>query len=104
MSQMKKLSTILAAGTMALALSTPVLAESAGISRNYPVAQPDVQTMADLQQASEAAQREARNGNKDNPAFEQKSYQIDQLVEQMKAGEQVSQNQVDAALQPVRVW
>ena len=101
---MKKLSTILAAGTMALTLSTPVLAGSAGISRSYATAQPDVQTITDLQQASEAAQREAREGNKDNPAFAQKSYQIDQLVEQMKAGEQVSQNQVDEALQPVRVW
>ena len=101
---MKKLSTILAAGTIALAMSTPVLAGSVGISRSYPTAQPDVQTIADLQQASEAAQREARTGNKDNPAFAQKSYQIDQLVERMQAGQQVSQNQVDEALQPVRVW
>jgi hypothetical protein len=101
---MRKLSTILAAGTMALTLSTPVLAGSAGISRSYATAQPDVQTIADLQQASEAAQREAREGNKDNPAFAQKSYQIDQLVERMKAGEQISQNQVDEALQPVWVW
>jgi len=101
---MKKLSTILAAGTIALAMSTPVLAGSVGISRSYATAQPDAQTIADLQQASEAAQREARDGNKDNPAFAQKSYQIDQLVERMKAGQQVSQNQVDEALQPVRVW
>ena len=101
---MKKFSTILAAGTMALTLSTPVLAGSAGISRSYATAQPDSQTIADLQEASEAAQREAREGNKDNPAFAQKSYQIDQLVQRMKAGEQVSQNQVDEALQPVRVW
>src|ERR1700690_4323290 len=75
---MKKLSTILTAGTIALTLSTPVLAGSAGISRNYATAQPDAQTIADLEQASEAAQREAREGNKDNPAFAQKSYQIDQ--------------------------
>jgi hypothetical protein len=101
---MKKLSTILAAGTIALAISTPVLAGSVGISRSYPAAQPDAQTIADLQQASDAAQREARTGNKDNPAFAQKSYQIDQLVERMKAGQQVSQNQVDEALQPVWIW
>jgi hypothetical protein len=101
---MKKLSTILAAGTFALALSTPVLAGSVGISRSYTTAQPDAQTIADLQQASEAAQRQARDGNKDNPAFAQKSYQIDQLIERMKAGQQVSQNQVDEALLPVRVW
>jgi hypothetical protein len=101
---MKKLSTILTAGTIALTLSTPVLAGSVGISRSYATAQPDAQTIADLEQASEAAQREAREGNKDNPAFAQKSYQIDQLVERIKAGEQVSQNQVDEALQPVWVW
>ena len=101
---MKKLSTILAAGTMALALSTPVLAGSVGVSRSYTSAQPDSQTIADLQQASEDAQREAREGNKDNPAFAQKSYQIDQLVERIKAGEQVPQDQVDEALEPVWIW
>ena len=101
---MKKLSTILAAGTMALALSTPVLAGSVGVSRSYSSAQPDSQMIADLEQASESAQREAQVGNKNNPAFAQKSYQIDQLVERIKAGEQVSQNQVDEALQPVWIW
>src|ERR1700739_1401384 len=104
MSPMKKLSTILAAGTMALAISTPVLAGSVGISSSSHTASADDQTIADLQQASEDAQREARTGNKDNPAFAQKSYQIDQLVQRMKAGEQVSQNRVDRALQPVWVW
>ena len=101
---MKKLSTIFAAGTLALTLATPVLAGSVGISRSYAVAQPNPQTIADLQNASEAAQREARTGNKNNVAFGQKSYQIDQLVQRMKDGEQVSQNQVDQALQPVAVW
>ncbi len=88
---------------MALALSAPVLAGPVGVSKDY-TAQPDDQTIADLQQASGAAQREAREGNKDNPAFAQKSYQIDQLIERIKDGQQVSQNQVDEALQPVWVW
>ena len=88
---------------MALALSTPVLAGPVGASKDY-TAQPDDQTIADLQQASEAAQREARTGNKDNPAFAQKSYQIDQLIERINDGQQVSPNQVDEALQPVWVW
>ncbi len=101
---MMKISTVLAAGTLALTLSTPVLAGSVGIPRNSAVAQPDDQTIAELQQASEAAQREAREGNKDNPAFAQKSYEIDSLVQRMKSGQQVSQNQVDEALQPVRIW
>jgi hypothetical protein len=101
---MKALSTMFVAGTLALTLATPVLAESVGFSRSYATAQPNTQTIADLEQASEAAQREARTGNKNNVAFEQKSYQIDQLVERLKDGEQVSQNQVDQALQPVVVW
>jgi len=101
---MKKLSTIFAAGTMALALSTPVLAGPVGVSRDSATAQPDSQTIADLQEASEDAQREARTGNKYNPAFAQKSYQIDQLVEQLKNGQQVPQDQVDEALQPVWIW
>jgi hypothetical protein len=100
----KKLSTIIAAGTVALTLSTPVLAGSVGISRSYATAQPDAQTIADLEQASDAAQREAREGNKSNPAFAQKSYEIDQLVQRMKSGQQVAQKQVDEALQPVWIW
>jgi hypothetical protein len=101
---MKRLSTILAAGAVALTMSTPVLAGSVGIPRSYATAQPDTETIAELQQASEAAQTEARAGNKNNPAFARKSYEIDQLVERMKSGEQVSQNQIDEALQPVRIW
>lgn len=38
---MKKLSTIFAAGTVTLTLSTPVLAGSVGISRSYATAQSD---------------------------------------------------------------
>ncbi len=101
---MKTLSTMFVAATLALTLTTPVLAGSVGVSRSYATAQPNPQTIADLENASEAAQREARTGNKNNVAFGQKSYQIDQLVQRMKDGEQVSQNQVDQALQPVAVW
>ena len=101
---MNKISTILAAGAVALTISTPVLAGSVGIPRSYATAQTDNETIAELQQASEAAQTEARAGNKNNPAFAQKSYEIDQLVQSMKSGQHVSQNQVDQALQPVWVW
>jgi hypothetical protein len=101
---MKKLSTILAAATIALTMSTPVLAGSVGIQRSYATTQPYGAVIAELQQASTAAQREAREGNKNNPAFTRKSYQIAQIVERMKSGQQVSQNQVDGALQPVWVW
>ena len=101
---MKNLSTIFAAGIVTLALSTPVLAGAVGVSKSYATAQPDAQTIAGLEQASSDAQREALDGNKNNLAFAQKSYEIDQLVERMKSGQQVTQQQVDEALLPVRVW
>ena len=68
---MRKLSTIFAAGTVALTLSSPALAGSVGISRTYTAVQPNSQTIAELEHASEATQREAREGNKNNPAFAQ---------------------------------
>ena len=71
---------------------------------SYATAPPAARTIADLQQALDAAQREAREGNKDNPTFAQKSYEIDQLVQRMKSGQQVAQKQVDEVLQPVRIW
>jgi hypothetical protein len=53
---MKKLSTILAAGTIALTMSTPVLAASVGTPRVYATTnQPDADTIAELEQASQAA-------------------------------------------------
>ncbi len=64
---MKTLSTIIAAGAIALTLSSSALAGPVGVSRTY-ATQPDPQTISELQQASDAAQREARNGNKDNLA------------------------------------
>jgi len=101
---MNKLSVIFAAGALALTMSAPALAGSSGIQRSYAATQPNSETMAELRQASEAAQREAREGNKDNFAFVRKSLEINHLVQRMDSGEQVSQNQVDNALQPVWIW
>jgi len=101
---MKRLSTILAAGTIALTIATPVLAGPVGTPRSYATTQPDTETIAELQHASKVAQREGRTGNKDNAAFTLKSYKIDQLVQRMQSGRQVSQNRVDQALQPVVIW
>jgi len=100
---MKKLSTIMAAGAIALTLSSSAFAGPVGVPRTY-AAQVDPQAISELQQASEAAQREARTGNKDNLAFGQKSYQIDSLIGRMQSGQPVDQAQIDNALQPVRVW
>ena len=100
---MRKLSTIFTAGTVALTLSSPALA-SVGISRSYTAVEPNAQTIAELEHASQATQREAREGNKNNPAFAQKGYEIDRLVQTMQSGQQVAQEQVDQALQPVWIW
>ncbi len=101
---MKRLSTIFATGMLTLTLSASAMAGSVGVSRSDAVTHPDPETIAELQRASQAAQREAYEGNKDNLAFRQKSYEIDQLIARVKSGQQVDQNQVDEALQPVWVW
>ena len=101
---MKKLSTIFATGMLTLTLSATALAGSDGVQRSYAITQPEPETIAELEQASQTAQREANEGNKDNLAFGRKSYEIDQLVARMKSGQQVEQQQIDEALQPVWVW
>lgn len=101
---MKKVSMLLVAGTLALTLSAPALAGSVGVSRSYSLAQPDAATLAELQHASQTALREAREGNKDNPAFTEKSYEDEQLISDLEAGQQVSSTQINKALQPVDIW
>jgi hypothetical protein len=51
---------------------------SVGIPRSYATTQPDAETITEPQQASKTAQREAHEGNKDNPALARKSYDNDQ--------------------------
>jgi hypothetical protein len=98
---MRKLSTMIATGTLALIMSAPALA---GVSTSPAAMQDNAETIAELQQASQAAQREARDGNKDNFAFVQKNLEINQLIERLNSGQQVAQKQIDDALQPVWVW
>ena len=58
---MKKLSTIFAAGTVVLTLSSPVLAGSVGEFREVtPPFSPTHKPLPKLEHASEATQREAR--------------------------------------------
>jgi hypothetical protein len=52
---MKRLSTTLVTGTLALALVTRALAGSTGIQRSYEVTQPDPVTLAELDQALDDA-------------------------------------------------
>jgi hypothetical protein len=51
MNPMKRVPTLLAAGTLALARVTPALTGSTGIQRSYGVTQPDPVTLAQLDQA-----------------------------------------------------
>jgi hypothetical protein len=100
----KKLSTLFATGTLALILSTRVLAGSVGIARDYTVTAADATTIAELQHASENALREGREGNKNNPAFARKSDEDEQLIARLESGKSTNQKQIDEALQPVWVW
>jgi hypothetical protein len=68
-------------------MATAAAVTAANLYYNQP---PDAQTIADLQQASEAAQREAREGNKNNPAFTQKTYEIAQVEQRLESGQQGS--------------
>ncbi len=101
---MKKASSILSVAAMAITLATPALAASVGVSRSYPPAQPNQATIAELQDASNAAKRDALVGNKNNLEFRRKSYEVDQLIERMKSGQHVDPAELDKAMEPAHVW
>ena len=101
---MKKTSAILSAAAIAITLATPALAAPVGVSRSYAPQEPDQTTIAELQDASEAAKRDALEGNKNNLEFRRKSYEIDQLVERVKSGQHVNPAELDRALEPGHVW
>ena len=108
---MRTLSMISAATALVAALAVPAWAEPVGVRPIAPEAQTSpVQTrvnpglLARLQEASDKAIRDGRNGNKNNPAFGQKSAQIDDLIERLKSGQHVDPSEIDEALQPVHVW
>ena len=101
---MKKTPSILSALAIAITLATPSFAASPGVSRSYAPAQPDQTTIAELQDASDAAKRDALDGNKNNLEFRRKSYQIDQLIERVKSGHKVDPTELDQALEPAHVW
>jgi hypothetical protein len=100
---MKTLSTISAAAVFATMFTIPAWAGSVGISRNYPTVQPDQTTLAELEDASQAANRQARQ-HRNNLEFQRKSYEIDQLIEQIKAGQQVDPAELNKAMEPAHVW
>src|SRR5579863_5213169 len=99
---MKKVTTILFAAAVTATFAVPAFAGSAGVTRSY-TTPPDQITIADLQDASQAALREGRE-NKNNLEFRRKSYEIDQLIERVKSGQHVDPAELDKAMEPVRVW
>ena len=101
---MKKATTILFAAAVTTTFAFPAFAGPVGVSRNYGATQPDAQTIAQLQDASDAANRDALDGNKNNLEFRRKSYEIDQLIERMKSGQTVDPAELDKAMEPARVW
>lgn len=101
---MKKTSSILSVATIAITLATPALAAPVGVSRSYAPPQPDHSTIAELQDASRSAKRNALMGNKNNLEFHRKGYEIDQLIERMKSGQRVDPAELDKAMVPTHVW
>ena len=100
---MKKISGLLVAGAFATSLAVPAFAGTAGVSKSTP-SKADPATIAALQGAADAALRDGRNGNKNNPEYGRKAYQISQLNERLNSGEQDDPSEIDRALEPVHVW
>jgi hypothetical protein len=101
---MKTFSTISAAALLATTFAIPAWAGPVGVSRTPNSTPQDATTIAELQDAAQRATREARNGNKNNIEFGRKNYEINQLVERLKSGQQVDPAEIDEALEPVHVW
>jgi hypothetical protein len=101
---MKKVTTILFAAAVTTTFALPAFAGAVGVTRSSATVQPDQTTIAELEDASQAAQRDALDGNKNNLEFRRKSYEIDQLIERMKSGQPVDPAELDQALAPPTVW
>jgi hypothetical protein len=108
---MKTLSTISAAAVLATILAIPAWAGPVGMGRTAPEAQATTaqtqvspELISQLEEASDAAVREGRTGNKNNPAFGRKSAQINDLIERLKSGQKVDPAEIDQAFEPVHVW
>jgi hypothetical protein len=106
---MKTLSTVSAA-ILAATFALPAWAGPVGMGRTAAAQASPAQTqvnpglIARLQEASQDAIREGRNGNKNNIAFGQKSAQINDLIERLQSGQKVDPSEIDQALEPVHVW
>ena len=104
---MKKLSAIAimtAAATFALTTSSfsgPVPHDNGSTAQTQPV---DQETIAKLETAANQALADGRNGNKNNPEFARKNYEINLLIDRLQSGQQVDPDEINKALEPVHVW
>jgi hypothetical protein len=102
---MKKLSTVAILTTAAtFALATASFSGAVPHDAQATTPTVDQETIAQLEDASNQALADGRNGNKNNLEFRRKSYEIDLLVDRLKSGQQVDPAEIDKAMAPVHVW
>jgi hypothetical protein len=101
---MKSIISISAGAAMLLAFAMPAMAGSVGLERPaYQTPYQQQEVLTELEEASGPA-RVAAQENKDHPPFVNRAYEIDQLIGKIKAGEPVSQEEVNEALTPIEVY
>ncbi len=98
---MKRMFGYLSAVAIGIACAIPAYAQSPAAATS---SQADPALIAQLEKAAQQDIADGRNGNKNNPAFGQKAYQVNQLIDRLKRGDQVSPSEIDEALEPAHVW
>jgi hypothetical protein len=98
---MKRLTSYASAAVLGLAFAMPAFAQSPAASTS---SQADPALIAQLEKAAQQDIADGRNGNKNNPAFGQKAYQVNQLIDRLKRGDKVDPSEIDSALEPAHVW
>ena len=100
---MKKFTVV--AFTLATTFALATASFSGAVPNNgAPTQAQDQQTIAQLQVAAKQALADGRNGNKNNPEFLRKNYEINQLIDKLQSGQQVDPSEIDKALEPAHVW
>ena len=100
---MNKISKTLIAMAAFTTLALPAFAGTIPSDPRRQTVPPSQAAIAKLESASAQAQRQGRD-NKNNLEFQRKSYEIDQLIDRMKSGQNVDPAELDKALTPATVW
>jgi hypothetical protein len=99
--KMKRIVTYVSAAVLSVSFAMPAFAQSPAATASSQV---DPALIAQLEKAAQQDIADGRNGNKNNPAFGQKAYDVNQLIERLKRGEKVNPSDIDLALEPAHVW